>query len=76
MGALQGGKPAYSTEMGTLTLGGLQFSDVLHVPGLLYMLISEPQLDKEGYKMRSSGGKQHFYKDGDLTFTATLKDGT
>ena len=76
LGALRGGKPAYSTEMGTLALGGLRFSNALHVPGLLYTLISEPQLDREGYEMRSSGGKRCFYKDGDLKFTATLKDGT
>ena len=33
MGALRGGKPAYSTEMGTLNykLGELEFSDALHV---------------------------------------------
>ena len=46
------------------------------MPGLLYTLISEPQLDKEGYEMRAKSGKRSFYKDGVLKFTATLKDGT
>ena len=40
--------------MGVLQLGGLSFGGALHVPGLLYTLISEPQLDKEGYEMRAS----------------------
>ena len=75
MGALKG-KPAYSTEMGVLRLGDLSFSGALRVPGLLFTLISEPQLDQEGYEMRAANGKRSFYKDGVLKFTATLKDGT
>ena len=47
-------------SMGTLTLGRLKFSNALHVPGLLYTLISEPQLDKEGYEMQSSGKSDTF----------------
>ena len=37
-------------------MGGQKFSNALHVPGLLYTLISEPQLDKEGYEIRSTKG--------------------
>ena len=54
-------------------------SGALHVSGLLYMLISEPQLDKEGYEMQAKDGKHSFYKPrnhGVLKFTSTLKDGT
>ena len=76
MGALKGGKASYLTEMGVLKLGDLSFAGALHIPGLLYTLISEPQLDKEGYDMVASKGKRSFYKHGVLQFTATLRDGT
>ena len=45
-----------STHKGIMRLGNIAFHDVLFVPSLLQLLISEPQFEKRGCKIMSENG--------------------
>ena len=72
-------------ETGILYWDGNSYSwlaEVLHVPGLLYTLISEPQLDREGYEINAIQWRQTTFLKGHIwgptvySYFFNLRDGT
>ena len=68
----------YSTHVGTLVLSnGIELTDCLFVPGLMWTLISEPRIEMDGGSMTSSKGVRHIFdSDGKIMIIAHMDNHT